>query len=353
MRVAVDGRALRPGTARARGVARYLRCLLAELRRLFPEDDYELVDPGRIRLAAAALTGRPRLDRFEPGCDVLWVPAPAPVAVSKGMPYALTVHDLSFEHRSHDYPLYDRLWQRLARPERLARGAARVLCVSEATRKAVIEEWGVDRARARTVKSGPGRLPSGHAPAGAVGGRSVEDARSLPANLPEPFVLAVGALEPRKLPRVLAEAHRLARSDGLRAGLVFAGDGPLRDQLEDSGATILGSVPDAVLDDLYEHALAVVCVSREEGFGFTPLEAAACGTPAVVADLPVFAETLGDSALRVPAGDAGALAAALLRLEREPDLHARLATAAREAVARLSWERAARETRAALAEAAR
>jgi glycosyltransferase involved in cell wall biosynthesis len=338
MRVAVDGRALRPGAARARGVARYIRCMLDELRRLFPEDDYELVDPGRIRLATAALAGRPRLDRVAPGCDVVWVPAPAPVAVSKGMPYVLTVHDLSFEHRALDYPLYDRLWQRLARPAKLARDAERVLCVSEATRRAVIEEWNVDHERARTILSGPGRPPNASSSA-------------LPDGLPESFVLAVGALEPRKLPRALAEAHRQARSQGLRAGLVFAGDGPLRGELEESGATILGYLPDPVLDGLYERALAVVCASREEGFGFTPLEAATRGTPTVVADLPVFAETLGDGALRVPPGDREALAAALLRLEREPDLREQLASAAREAAGRLSWERAARETRATLEQA--
>jgi glycosyltransferase involved in cell wall biosynthesis len=72
----------------------------------------------------------------------------------------------------------------------------------------------------------------------------------------------------------------------------------------------------------------------------------------VVADLPVFHETLGDGALRVPPGDPAALADALLRLEREPALRERLATAGGEAVTELSWERAARETRQALAEAA-
>jgi glycosyltransferase involved in cell wall biosynthesis len=71
-----------------------------------------------------------------------------------------------------------------------------------------------------------------------------------------------------------------------------------------------------------------------------------------VADLPVFAETLGDGALRVPPGDADALADALLRLEREPGLRERLTEAGREAVRALSWERTARETRAVLEEAA-
>jgi glycosyltransferase involved in cell wall biosynthesis len=346
MHVAVDGRALRAGAARARGIARYLRCLLDALRREFPDDCYEIVDPGRLRLGTAAVVRRPRLDRLASGCDVFWAPSPAPLAVSSGTPVVLTAHDLSFDLHPRDYSAYDRVWQRLARPGQLARRANAVICVSEVTRRHAVEEWRVAPDRARTVLSGPGR-PAAVSP--PPDGSAVPPA--LP-DLPEPFLLAVGALEPRKLPRLLAEGHRLARDRGLRAGLVFAGDGPLRTDLERAGATVLGHVPDRLLDVLYERALAVACVSRDEGFGFTPLEAAARGTPAIVADIPVFGETLGEAALRVPPGDALALAAALLRLEREPELRDSLAGAGREAAGRLSWEQTAHATRAVLAEAA-
>jgi glycosyltransferase involved in cell wall biosynthesis len=338
MRVAVDGRALRPGAARARGVARYLSSVLEQLARLFPEDEYELVDPGRVRLMTAALTGRPRLDGLAAGADVVWLPAPAPVGVSAGVPYVLTVHDLSFEHRPLDYSAYDRLWHRLARPRRLARRAELVLCVSDATREAAIRAWHLDPDRARTVLSGPGRTARGR-PGGT-------------REFPNGYFLAVGALEPRKLPSALVAGHRRARASGLCAELVFAGDGPLRGKLEGSGATLLGRVSDEELDALYAGALAVTCVSRDEGFGFTPLEAAAHGTPSIVADLPVFDETFGDAALRVPVGDPGALAAALLRMEGEPEFRDRLGHDAQAAVERLSWERTARATRAALLEAA-
>jgi glycosyltransferase involved in cell wall biosynthesis len=339
-------------------VARYLRCLLEALAALEPDDEYAVFVagrddpdafrapnirlvrrpmPGRVLFGAAAVTGRPRLDRLAGECDVAWIPAPAPVAVSSGVPLVLTLHDLSFEH-PRDFGRYDRLWHRLARPGRLARRAATVICVSQAVREEALARWRLDPARLRVVLSGPGRPP------GRPG--------ALHAGLPDRFLLAVGALEPRKLPGVLAEAHRRAASRGLEAGLVFAGEGPLRAELERTGAKVLGHVPDAELEALYAGALALVCASRDEGFGFTPVEALARGTPAVVADLPVFAETLGEGALRVPPGDAAALADALLRLEREPGLRERLAATGGEAVARLSWERTARETRAALAEAA-
>ena len=366
MRVAVDGRSLRPEAVHRRGVARYLRCLLEALGAAGPDDDYavvvagtrepepfrapnvRLVRPpgsGRLLFGLASVAGRPRLDRLAGGCDVAWVPAPAPVAVSPHVPSVLTLHDLSFEHR-RDFRPYERLWHRLARPGRLARRAERVICVSAPVRDGALARWGLDPGRVRVVASGPGRPVAPDRPV-APG-----DEAPLPAGLPDRFVLAVGALEPRKLPGVLAEAHRLARSQGLEAGLVFAGEGPLRTELEGSQATVLGHVPDRVLEALYRRALVLACPSRDEGFGFTPVEAAARGTPAVVADLPVFAETLGEGALRVPPGDPRALASALLRLEREPGLRERLVAAGRAAVARLSWDRAAHDTRAVLAEAA-
>ena len=142
------------------------------------------------------------------------------------------------------------------------------------------------------------------------------------------YLLFVGADEPRKGLGVLAAAHAGAQARGLDAELVVVGDG-------------LRRVDDAELAALYAGALAVVAPSYLEGFGLPPLEAAAHGTPAVVSDLACFAETLGDAALRVPVGDADALADALLRIAGDDALRARLGAAARERAALYTWERAA------------
>jgi glycosyltransferase involved in cell wall biosynthesis len=361
VKVGVDGRSLRASAGR-RGVARYLESLLRSLASVAPGYHYAVLVPGapgplvsglaapenvavhrtrvgsRPLFAAAALTGRPRVDRILGGCDVLWAPTLAPLAVSREVPLVVTVHDLSFEHGAADFTRYERAWHRLARPRRLVRTAHRVIAVSEAVRRELISEWALDPEKVVTIPSGPGREPS------VVDGG--------PAPLETGYVLAVGALEPRKRPDLLVEAHARARAAGLKAKLVFAGDGSLRERLAGSGATVLGYVPEEQLDALYRDALALTCVSREEGFAFTPLEAMALGTPAVVSDLPVFAETLGDGALRVAAGNADALADALLRLERDEGLRAQLVEAGRQAAGRLSWSRAATRTRQVLAEAA-
>src|SRR5687768_2545219 len=142
MIVGIDGRSLARGQA-ARGVAHYTASLVAALARRFSDDGWRLLVPGgtiavppgvqlrapalprRAAFAAAALTGRPRLDRLAGPSDVTWLPAPAPAALSGGARWVLTVHDLSFEQRPGDYTAYERLWHRAGRLDELARRATR------------------------------------------------------------------------------------------------------------------------------------------------------------------------------------------------------------------------------------
>ena len=334
-------------------MAHYTSGMLGALARAFPDDEWRAFVPGpsspamppgvrtarhplpsRALFGAAALVGRPRLDRLlGSGLDVVWVPAPAPLALAAEVPYVVTVHDLSWVQRPADFTRYERAWHRAARAERLARRARAVVAVSRATGDALTRLWGISAERIHVVSPG---VPE-HAPAAA------------PAELPDRFLLWVGALEPRKAPDVLARAFRRARRAGLDADLVVVGGGRLGHVFDGAGIHRL----DGPLAPLYERALALVMPSHLEGFGFPPLEAALAGTPSVVSDLAVFEETLGDAALRVPAGDEGALADALVAIAGDERLRRDLAARARDRAARRTWDAAARELRAVLAEAAR
>jgi glycosyltransferase involved in cell wall biosynthesis len=357
----VDARAL----AGARGVTRYLRELVAALARAHPDDEWHLllpgrgpvlldfppnvavhrhVLPGRVLFGAAAVCGRPRFDRLlgRP-VDVVWAPTIAPMALSASVPLVLTIQDLSFELRPGDFTPYERVWHRLARPRALARRAARVIVLAPPTRRQLVDRWGLDGDRIEVVAPGITAAPAPGAAAPPSG---------VPVPVSGPYLLAVGALEPRKAPDLLVRAFAAARAAGLTATLVFAGDGRLADSLRGDGVSILGRVTDVELDGLYRGAQALVMPSLLEGYGLPVREALARGTPAVVSDLPVFGPELDRAVLRVASGDEAALTAALLRLEREEGLRTTLAAAAVPAVAGLTWEEAARRTRAVLAEAA-
>jgi glycosyltransferase involved in cell wall biosynthesis len=358
MKVGVDARYLAAG----RGVTHYTRSAVAALAAAHPDDEWccfvpghEPVDapdapnvtvvrdrrPGRVVFGAAAVLRRPRLDRLLGGdVDVVWLPAPAPVAVSRGVPYALTVHDLSWEQRPADFTRYEREWHRLARPPALARGAARLIAVSQATADAAVAAWNVPRDRIRVVAPGVDPAPA--------------EVGAMPRPVPERYLLFVGALEPRKAPDVLAAAYAGARTDGLDVGLVVVGDdgrlAPVLDGLPDT--VVLRDVTRAQLHALYAGAVAVVAPSWLEGFGFVPLEAAAHGTPSVLSDLDVFSETVGDHALFAPAGDADELRRMIVRVALDPALARTLGAGARERARSFTWEATASGIHDALREAA-
>ncbi len=357
MRVAIDARHLGQG----RGIARYLEEMLAALAVGFPDDEWVAVVPGERQItlpsgaelrrtrvdskplfAAAALTGRPRLERLAGGADVSWLPAPAPVACGRRTPYVLTIHDLSFELRPDDFTAYEQRWLKAARPRRLAQRAARIVVDSEATAADLLAAgWALEADRITVVRAAPSTAVLGPEVELANGGRDGD------------YLLYVGALEPRKGLETLAAAIPIARRSGLTAPLLLVGEGRLASEIEEvAGVRLLGRQSDEQLAQLYAGALALVMPSRLEGFGFPPVEAAAHGVPSVTSDLPVFRETLGDAALTFPVGDAEALAKALVLISGDSKLRTRLGQEARLAVGELSWADAAASLRAVLAEAA-
>ncbi len=354
MRVGIDGRSL-VGQG-ARGIARYTRTLLSSLAELFGEDEWRILVPGggprlaiagaevvrvpvpgRLLYGAAGTLGYPHLDKLLGGVDVFWAPTPAPLALSPDVPLVLSLHDLTWETRPEDFTAYERLWHRVARPRRLAARAARVIAVSEVTRAEAISRWQLDPARLVTVAEGVPEPPV------------AEDSPGQRV----PYFLSVGALEPRKAPDVLVRAHQAARERGLQADLILVGDGRMRSELGGAGVHVLGHVPDGELSRLYRGAIALLMASRAEGFGLPPLEAAHHGTPSIVSDLPVFRETLGEAAVRVPVGDATALAQAMLELAQDGDMRRSLGTEACRQAGRFDPAEAARRLREVLAEAAR
>lgn len=127
---------------------------------------------------------------------------------------------------------------------------------------------------------------------------------------PDPFLLALGTIEPRKdLPALVAAFDRLAQErPDLR--LVVAGpDGWGTADFEATATTAthrdridrIGWVGESERSMLLAHAEVLVYPSRYEGFGLPPLEAMAAGTAVVSTDAGSLPEVLGNAAALVPA----------------------------------------------------
>jgi glycosyltransferase involved in cell wall biosynthesis len=239
-------------------------------------------------------------------------------------PCVVTVHDVSFARNPTLMGWRDRLVFRAIVP-RAVRKAARVLTVSERTRRDLVELYGVPVER---IVVTPNAVDPVFSPA--------------PEDMPSDtvsqggYALAVGAIQRRKNQLAAVEAARRA---GLR--LVVAGprkDAKLAAQLERQGAEVTGYVDAERLADLYRRAACLVQPSRYEGFGLPVLEAMASGTPVVAVREPALEEVAGDAAVFVDEAD---LAAGIERALAERQ---RLVAVGLERARRFSWRATAERT---------
>lgn len=80
-------------------------------------------------------------------------------------------------------------------------------------------------------------------------------------------------------------------------------------------------VEDEEMPTLLRHAFCLAQPSLEEGYGYPPLEAMACGTPAVVSAIEVLIETTGGNTLVAGTHDEGSWLEAFSRLENTDCYH--------------------------------
>jgi glycosyltransferase involved in cell wall biosynthesis len=237
--------------------------------------------------------------------DVIHHPLPAHARLA-GCPQVVTVHDLAFARAPE---LFDRrfaLWA--ARAHRAAaRRADAVVCVSEATRRDLLELWGLDGVVAH---HGPGQAPA-----------------TPPARGDPRHYLYVGDDEPRKDLATLRAAH----------ASLGAGAAPLRIAGR-AGETVTA----AGLAALHAAAIALVHPARSEGFGLTVLEAMAMGTPVIAARCPAVEEVGGPAIRYFDPGDARGLAAQMRLLAGDPQAREALGAAGRERAGAFTWQASAR-----------
>ena len=131
-----------------------------------------------------------------------------------------------------------------------------------------------------------------------------------------PVLLSVSRLVPYKnQAAVIRVAARFTRPMHVR----LVGSGPEHDHLaglaRELGVTcsIESNLSTGALVSAYRSAAVVVCPSRFEGFGLSPIEGIACGAPVAASDIPPHREFLGAAVEYFPLDDDAGLEAAVRR----------------------------------------
>jgi len=91
-----------------------------------------------------------------------------------------------------------------------------------------------------------------------------------------------------------------------------------------------GYVSDDELLNLYRQAKLNILLSRDEGFGFSYVEAASCGCPSLLSDIPIFHEIAGENAAFANQNSPQAIAEALSALMNNKSLRQKLSSGALE-----------------------
>lgn len=162
-----------------------------------------------------------------------------------------------------------------------------------------------------------------------------------------PHVVVARNLEPIYGISTALEAFARIRAEYPRARMSVAGSGPQADELIARASTLglnasvrfTGRLDRDEMAALYRDADVVLNPARVDNMPNSVLEALASGVPVVSTDVggvPYIVQD-GRSALLVPRDDAAAMAAAVLRLVRSPDLGARLVEGGLREVRRYTW----------------
>lgn len=265
--------------------------------------------------------------------------APCPVVVS--------IHDLSFEHVPETFNRRSRAQLRFT-VRRSARRAARVLALSEHTRRDIISTYKI---APNLVTAIPIAAPFHFKP--------VKDENELQRvrhtyGINGDYILSVGSIQPRKnLARLLSAFERLrrVRPKGSLPQLVLVGKPAwlYRETLKaiddlGTGVIVTGYVPEKDLPALYSGALCFVYPSFFEGFGLPPLEAMKCGTPVITGDRTSLPEVVGDAGILINPFDIDAIASAIATMVDDSSFRSKLQVKSLDRARIFDWRETARQT---------
>ena len=353
-------------TYRQAGVSRYIEALLRYVPEVAPDDEL-VVFAGPQRPPPAAGFGptiewhHSRLPTARPPVRIGWEQTAGVIAarhahldllhspvnvlpLGVSIPQIVTVHDLAFHHFPGQYPgmkqRYLNVMTRLS-----IRKAAAVITVSEATRRDVIDVYGVDPLRVISVPNGvdDSMRPLADEEVGQFRERN---------GLPDRFILFLGTLQPRKNIEVLVQAYALLAED-IDWPLIIAGATgwmyerlfSLVDELDlAERVRFTGHVPSEDLVYWYNAATMLVYPSRYEGFGLPLLEAMACGTAVIAANTSSLPEVVGNCGLLVEPDDVAGFATAIKKIAGDDSYRQQLEQSGLERAASFTWRNTARQT---------
>lgn len=263
------------------------------------------------------------------------------------IPSVITIHDLAFLQWPHF--LTESHAEYYSQIDRAVSHAHHIIVPSESTKNDVVGHLGASPKKISVIYEAAARM---YCP---LPKEICRKAMQEKYGIPENYVFFVSTIEPRKnLSGLLTAFYHLQKYYNVEdTGLVLAGKpGWLYEEVYrkveqlglGSSTYFIGRVPDEDLHQLFVGARCHVHPAFYEGFGLSPLEAMASGTPTIVSNTSSMPEVVGDAGLIVDPADCEEIAVAMHRLLTEEELHLELSQKGLQRASVFSWNRAAEET---------
>jgi glycogen(starch) synthase len=298
------------------------------------EDGYDGDLVGKIHDYAERCVGITRRELFDVIHAHDWMTLPAAMAIAEfsGRPLIAHIHATEFDRSGEQgsQPVYEI-------ERRGMHAAARVIAVSERTKRIIVGKYGVPAWKVSVVHNGIENHSDGsHRPT---------------ASRREKVVLFLGRVTRQKGPEYFIRAAARVAERVRDVRFVVAGTGDqlphimrlthelgLKDLVE-----FTGFLSGADVDRAYESADVYAMPSVSEPFGLTALEAVRHGVPVVLSKESGAAEILQNGTLKVDSWDVETMAKMIVSILRYPLLAETLRRVSTEEIRGLTWEEAARK----------
>ena len=216
--------------------------------------------------------------------------------------------------------------------------ADHIICVSDLTRRTVIEKYHQDPRKVTTVHNAVDPIPN------------VEQFVKTPRK--EKLVTFLGRITMQKGPEYFIEAAAkvLERTKNVR--FVMAGSGDMMQAMIDLAATrgiadkmhFPGFLKGKQVTQMLADSDVYMMPSVSEPFGISPLEAMQVGTPSIISKQSGCAEIL-DHAIKTDYWDIDAMADAIYAIVEYPAIYQTLSKEGRDEVNRITWDKAGLKVR--------
>lgn len=256
----------------------------------------------------------------------------------KGRPFVVTFLDMIHEKFSTQFPELEENGSLFKQKQLLANCADKIIAISESTKRDVVELLQIDPNRIEVIYLGNSLKPT------------ITETNKKNVS-PKPYLLFVGRRERYKnFKGLLQSIHHLLKKYEIK--LVCAGGGPFADDerllIHSFGSEEwVKQVPigdDAMLQSLYQQAIAFIFPTLYEGFGIPILEAFACECPCIVSNQSSLPEVAGDGALYIDPQSPESITNSIELLLHDSLLRQNLITKGREQLSHFSWENTVTKT---------